>query len=82
MDKLIGLAEPFATEKRGPDPLHKTWTELTDAKAALSADIKTFAVEVAARAADWELRQQRRAGQYVAARVREGLQGWRIAAET
>ena len=76
LDKLIGLAEPFATEKRGPDPLHKTWTELTDAKAALSADIKTFAVEVAARAEDWEHCGSSAARDNTSLHaVREGLQG-------
>ena len=53
LGKLIGLAESFATEKRDPDPLVETWDELTSAQATLSADIKAFAVEVAARAADW-----------------------------
>ena len=54
LGKLIGLAEPFASESRGPDPLAKTWTELISIEARLSADIEAFTVEVAARAADWE----------------------------
>ena len=53
LDKLIGLAEPFATKKRDPDPLAETWEELTSTQATLSADIAAFAAEVAARAADW-----------------------------
>ena len=53
LGKLIGLAEPFATEKRDPDPLAETWEELTFAQAALSADIQGLAAEVAARAANW-----------------------------
>ena len=54
LGKLIDLAEPFATEKRDPDPLAATWNELVTARAALSTDIEAFAVEVAARAYDWE----------------------------
>ncbi len=50
---LIDLAEPFATERRDPDPLSETWEELTSTQATLSADIEAFAAEVAARAADW-----------------------------
>ena len=51
--KLIGLAEPFATGKRDPDPLAETWEELTSAQATLSADIEALADEVVARAANW-----------------------------
>ena len=51
--KLIGLAEPFTTEKRDPDPLVETWEELTSEQTTLSADIEAFAAEVAARAANW-----------------------------
>ena len=50
---LIDLAEPFATEKRDPDPMAGTWEELTSAQATLSADIEAFGDEVVARAADW-----------------------------
>ena len=50
---LIDLAEPFATERRDPDPMADSWEELTSAQATLSADIEAFAGEVAARAADW-----------------------------
>ena len=50
---LIDLAEPFATEKRDPDPMADTWEELTSTQATLSADIEAFSGEVAARAADW-----------------------------
>ena len=53
---LIDLAEPFATEKRDPDPLADTWEELTSTQATLSADIEAFTGEVAARAADWAKR--------------------------
>ena len=53
LGKLIGLAEPFATEKRDPDPLAETWEELTSTQATLSAGIEAFAAEVAAQAADW-----------------------------
>ena len=54
LGKLIGLAEPFATEVRDPDPMVETWEELTSTQATLSADIEAFAAEVAAWAADWE----------------------------
>ena len=50
---LIDLAEPFATERRDPDPMADTWEELTSAQATLSADIEAFGGEIAARAADW-----------------------------
>ena len=49
---LTDLAEPFATERRDPDPMADTWEELTAAQAALSADIEAFTGEVAARAAE------------------------------
>ena len=39
---LIDLAEPFATERRDPDPMADTWEELTSAQATLSADIEAF----------------------------------------
>ena len=51
--KLIGLAEPFATEKHDPNPLAETWEELTSAQAMLSAGIEALAAEVAVRATDW-----------------------------
>ena len=54
LDKLIDLAEPFATEARDPDPMAETWEELTSSQATLSAGIEAFAAEVAARAADWQ----------------------------
>ena len=53
LGKLIGLAEPFASEKRRPDPLAETWGEFTSAGAALSANIQGFAAEAAARAVNW-----------------------------
>ncbi len=54
LGKLIDLAEPFATDERDPDPLGGTWNELVAARATLSTNIEGFAVEVAARAYDWE----------------------------
>ena len=53
LGKLIELTKPFASEKRHPNPLATTWEELTHARAALLADIAGFAVDVAARATDW-----------------------------
>ena len=56
LGKLIGLAEPFASESRDPDPLTETWAELVSTESTLSADIEAFAAEVKAWAADWEKR--------------------------
>lgn len=53
LDKLIGLAKPFATLKRDPDPLAETWAELTALCTTLGDDIKTFSAEIAERAKDW-----------------------------
>ena len=53
LGKLIDLAEPFATGKRDPNPLARTWEELTSAQATLSIGIEAFAAEVTARAAHW-----------------------------
>ena len=53
LGKLIGLAEPFATEKRDPNPLAETWEELISAQGTLSADIVALGAEVTARAVDW-----------------------------
>lgn len=53
LGQLIALAEPFATEKRDPDPIAGTWEELTSAQTTLSADIEAFGCEVAAQASDW-----------------------------
>ena len=50
----MDIAEPFATEERDPDPLAETWNNLIAVRDALSTDVGAFAVEVAARAADWE----------------------------
>ena len=76
LGKLIGLAEPFATEKRDPNPLAETWKELTsDTGRGYQTDIKAFAAEVAARAANWNERCERRdAGQCrPSCGTREGL---------
>ena len=51
--KLLDLAEPFATEKRDPDPLAETWEEFPSSQATLSDDITALAEEVAARATNW-----------------------------
>ena len=51
--KLLGLAEPFATEKRDPNPLVEIWKELTSARGTLSTGIKELAIEVAGRTAEW-----------------------------
>ena len=64
LGKLIRLAEPFAAGKREPDPLAETWKEITSLQTALSAGIKAFAAEAAARAAKLERGWERRgAGQ-------------------
>ena len=54
LGKQIDLMETFATETRDPDPLEKTWKELTSTQATLAAGIEAFAAEVAARAAHRE----------------------------
>ena len=54
LGKLIDLVGPFATEARDPDSLRETWKELTSTQATLSADIKGFAAEMAARVAEWD----------------------------
>ena len=56
LGKLIGLAEPFATKKRDPNPLAEAWEELTFAQATLSADSVALVAEVAARVANWNER--------------------------
>ena len=53
LGKLIDLAEPFAKEKRDPNPLAQTWADFTSARAALSADLQALAAEVAARVTHW-----------------------------
>ena len=53
LDKLIDMAEPFASEERDSDPLAETWHELNSAQASVTADIVAFTREVAARAANW-----------------------------
>ena len=50
---LIDLAEPFAVERRDPDPMANTWEDMTSAQAALSADIEAFGGEAHAQAANW-----------------------------
>ena len=53
LGKLIGLAKPFATDKRDPDPLAETWEELISAQGTLTADIAALAAEVSVRATNW-----------------------------
>ena len=53
LGKLIGLAEPFATEKRESDPLAELWEDLTSAQCTLSTDIEGFVAQIAVRAANW-----------------------------
>ena len=53
LGKLSDLAEPFANEPRDPDPMADTWEELASTQTALSADIKAFAAEMEAQAAEW-----------------------------
>ena len=53
LDRLIDLAEPFATGQRGPGPLAKPWEELISARTRASADCAAFAGEVTQCAAAW-----------------------------
>ena len=50
---LVDLVKPFAAQTHDPDPLMKTWEELTSAQATVSTDIDALATEVAARTAVW-----------------------------
>ena len=76
LDKLVGLAEPFASGKRNLNPLAETWEELNSTQAALSAHIQAFAVEAAARAARWDQGGNGGARDNAALHaVREGLRG-------
>ena len=52
LGKLIGLAEPFATQERDPNPIAGIWEELTSEQGMLSANIEAFSAEIAARAAN------------------------------
>ena len=54
LGKLSDLTRPFTTEARDPDPMAETWEELISTQTTLSADIKAFTSEVAARVGDWE----------------------------
>ena len=53
LGKLVGLVEPFATEKHDSVPLTETWEELTSAQTTVPTDIDALATEVAARTAEW-----------------------------
>ena len=53
LDKLIELVEPFATEKRDPNPLAETWEELNSTKARLSDNMAALGIEIAERTANW-----------------------------
>ena len=47
LDRLIALAEPFATGQRDPGPLAEPWEELISARTKASADCAAFTAEVA-----------------------------------
>ena len=53
LGKLTDLAEPLATVERDPNPLTKTWEDLTSTQATLSDDAQAFAAEVAVQATNW-----------------------------
>lgn len=53
LEKLLGLAKPFAVAKRNPDPLAEIWKELVALRATLADDIKAFDKEVASRTKAW-----------------------------
>lgn len=54
LGNLQALVEPFAKQKRDPDPLAETWKELTGLRDTLAADMKDFSKEAVARAKDWK----------------------------
>jgi type I restriction enzyme M protein len=53
LGKLAALIEPFAKVKRKDNPLTQSWDELTGAQATLTADIKAFGADAAARTEGW-----------------------------
>ena len=53
LTKLADLIDPFASESRDLDPLAETWEKFDSAETTMSAYLKAFAAEVAARGADW-----------------------------
>ena len=53
LGRLAGLADPFASASRDPDPLAGTWEEFISAEETLSAGIEAIAAEVAVRATGW-----------------------------
>ena len=53
LGKLIGLAQPFAIQKRDHNPLAETWEQLVSTQATLEGDIKAFATAVASQVDDW-----------------------------
>ena len=76
LGKLIGLAEPFVTEERDPDPIAETWNEVVAVQGALSTDIAAFTAEVAARAAGWEESESEGGrGNDALHSIRDGLHG-------
>ena len=51
--RLVGLATPFATEKRAPDPLAEIWSELIAAQSAVTDEAGAFAADAGARGTSW-----------------------------
>ena len=53
LGKLMDLAEPFATAKRGPERMAETWEELISVRATLQVDIEALEDEVVVPVANW-----------------------------
>lgn len=53
LGKLIGLLEPFATQKRDSDPLAESWTELLATQSTVAADIEAFGAKYEKQSQAW-----------------------------
>ena len=53
LGNLTGLATPFVTEARDPDPITAKWEDLVLMQATLAADIEAFTAEMATQVAQW-----------------------------
>ncbi len=53
LTRLTGLLEPFASEKREPDPFAESWKELSATQAIVAADIAAFSAEADHQADTW-----------------------------
>jgi type I restriction enzyme M protein len=59
LEKVVLLVTPFASEKRDPDPLAESWTELTTAQQQAMADSSAFVKDAEKQAKAWALGKNR-----------------------